>query len=92
VADSLDRVTTALGGPASTTLTSVFDDWEAVVGAQVAGHSRPLSLTRGVLVIGVDEPGWATQLTYLESDLLVRIGTALGAGEVTRIQVRVRPR
>lgn len=92
VADSLDRVTAGLGGPAGKTLASVFEDWEALVGTQVAAHSRPLSLTRGVLVIGVDEPGWATQLAYLESDLLARIGTVLGSGEVTRVQVRVRPR
>lgn len=92
VAESLDRVTQGLGGPTTGALTSLFDDWGALVGAQVAAHSRPLSLVRGVLSIAVDEPGWATQLTYLEADLLTRIGAALGAGQVTAIRVRVRPR
>jgi predicted nucleic acid-binding Zn ribbon protein len=89
--ESLDQVTRALGGPDASTLASVFDDWHQLVGAQVGAHSRPLSLVRGVLVIAVDEPGWATQLTYLESELLSRINSVLGEGRVTQIQVRVRP-
>jgi hypothetical protein len=45
-----------------------------------------------VLVIAVDEPGWATQLRYLESDLLGRLAGALGEGVVERVEVRVRAR
>ena len=90
--ESLDRVTQGLGGPDRGTLAAVFDDWDQLIGAQVAAHARPLSLVRGVLTIGVDEPGWATQLTYLESNLLSRISAVLGEGRVTRIHVRVRPR
>jgi predicted nucleic acid-binding Zn ribbon protein len=73
-------------------LASLFDGWEDLVGAQIAAHARPLSLVRGVLSISVDEPAWATQLSYLESELLARIAEGLGEGQVTRIQVRVRPR
>lgn len=91
VSESLDRVTRSLGGPAGATLASLFDDWDMLVGAQIGAHTRPLSLVRGVLSISVDEPGWAAQLTYLESDLLARIAAGLGDGQVSRIQVRVRP-
>ncbi|MDQ6927629.1 MAG: DUF721 domain-containing protein [Actinomycetota bacterium] len=91
MAESLDRLTQGLGGPPSSNLSSLFDRWTDLVGAQVAAHTRPLSLVRGVLSIAVDEPGWATQLTYLENDLVARISTVLGTGQVTRIQVRVRP-
>ncbi len=92
VGESLDRVTQGLGGPAGTTLATLFDDWDDLVGTQIASHARPLSLVGGVLSIAVDEPGWATQLTYLESELLARIATGLGGDHVSRIQVRVRPR
>ena len=57
----------------------------------VAQHSRPRSLRDQVLVVAVDEPAWATQLRWLEADLLARLEAVLGAGQVSRIEVRVLP-
>jgi hypothetical protein len=45
-----------------------------------------------VLVVGVDEPIWHTQLTYLQADLIDRLNSVAGAGAVTRVEVRVRAR
>jgi predicted nucleic acid-binding Zn ribbon protein len=45
-----------------------------------------------VLVVGVDDPAWATQLRFLESELLERLAAEFGPGEVTSIEVRVRRR
>ena len=42
-------------------------------------------------MVGVREPIWRTQLTYLEGDLLRRLGEVVGVGIVDRIEVRVRP-
>jgi predicted nucleic acid-binding Zn ribbon protein len=89
--ESLDRVTHTLGAANSDALAGLFGRWTEIVGPQLATHARPLSLTRGVLVVGVDEPGWATQLRYLEADLLGRLGKALGEGVVERVEVRLRP-
>ena len=87
---SLDRVARRLGGPDSSALTGVFARWAEVVGDQVAAHCRPLSLSRGVLVVAVSDPAWATQLTYLEGDLVARFRDALGEGVVQRVEVRQR--
>ena len=65
---------------------------EVLVGPVVADHSWPVSLARGVLVVGVDEPIWHTQLTYLQADILERLGSIAGAAAVTRVEVRVRAR
>jgi predicted nucleic acid-binding Zn ribbon protein len=89
VGASLDRVAASLGVPSATTLTTVFAAWADLVGASVAANSRPRSLQGGVLVVTVEQPGWATQLRWLEADLLVRLGEVLGSGEVTAIEVRV---
>lgn len=89
--DSLDRISRSLGGPSSTVLAAVFARWEDIVGAAVAAHSWPVSLARGTITIGVDEPGWATQLTYLEADLRRRLDDVAGAGAVRRVRVSVRP-
>jgi predicted nucleic acid-binding Zn ribbon protein len=86
---SLDRLAASLGAPAPGVLTAVFARWEGIVGPHVAGHARPLTLRDGVLVIGVDQPAWATELTHLKADLLRRIGEATGSPEVTEVRVRV---
>ena len=90
--DSLDRITRSLGGPPAGALATIFARWEAIVGPAVAAHAEPLSLVRGTLTIGVDQPGWATQLTYLEADLVRRIEEVAGAGAVGRVRVTVRPK
>jgi len=87
---SLDKVARGLGGPDATSLSGLFGRWAELVGPQLAAHARPLSLTSGVLVVAVTEPGWATQLTYLESELLGRFREALGDGVVDRVEVGLR--
>ncbi|MBV8304929.1 MAG: DUF721 domain-containing protein [Acidimicrobiia bacterium] len=87
---SLDRVARSLGGPDAGSLSGLFGRWADIVGPQLAAHARPLSLSSGVLVVGVTEPGWATQLVYLESELLGRFREALGEGVVDRVEVRVQ--
>lgn len=91
MADSLDRVAGSLGVARAGALSGLFGDWERLVGTEVAAHARPLSLRRQTLVVGVDHPGWATQLRYLETDLLRALEQTMGPGGITRIEVRVRP-
>ena len=71
-------------------LASVFGHWRDVVGEQVADHAHPLSLVDGTLAIGVEDPAWRTQLTFLEQELLARIASFLGPGQVRAVEVRVR--
>jgi len=87
---SLDRVARTLGGPDAGSLSGVFGQWADIVGPQLAAHARPLSLSSGVLIVAVTEPAWATELTYLNSELLRRFGEALGEGVVQRVEVRLR--
>ncbi len=90
--DSLDRISRTLGAPRAGALSALFGRWEEIVGPAVAAHSRPLSLQRGLLTVAVDQPAWATQLTYLEADLKRRIDEVAGPGVVERIRVTVRPK
>jgi predicted nucleic acid-binding Zn ribbon protein len=90
VGASLERLAAKLGAPKVAALGVVFSRWNDVVGESVAAHTRPLSLRDGRLVIGVDEPGWATQLNYLTADLLRRLEELIGPGVVTAVDVRVR--
>jgi len=88
---SLDRVVRRLGGPSADVASGVFGRWEELVGDAVAANSRPVALRGATLVIAVNDPAWATQLRFLESDLLARLQRELGPGAVDAIEVRVRP-
>lgn len=92
VGESLDGVTRSLGGPSAAALASVFGRWPAIVGPQLAARSRPLSLSRKVLTVAVDQPAWATQFKFFEADIRRRLDESLGPGVVERLAVRVRPR
>lgn len=92
VGASLDRVAASMGVPRAATLSGVFASWPDLVGATVAEHARPRSLRDGTLVVAVDDPAWATQLRWLEGDLVRRLADVLGPGQVDRIEVRVLPR
>ena len=82
----------SLRGTGARSLAGVFGRWDEAVGAQVAAHARPVSLIDGCLLVDVDHPTWATQLRFLESELLERLREVAGVDEVDRIELRVRPR
>ncbi len=92
LSSSLDAVVRSWRGGDGRTTASVFASWEAAVGEHLAQHARPLSLDEGCLVVEVHEPGWATQLRFLEADLLERLAGVVGPGRILRLEVRVRRR
>ncbi len=92
VAMSLDQLARRLGVPPASVIEKVFSRWSDVVGPAIAANARPLSLADGTLVVGAEDPAWASQLRYLASDLLARIEQVAGPGVVGCVEVRVRPR
>ncbi len=88
---SLDRLSRALGAPSAAALEIVFSQWTQIAGPAVAAHTRPLSLSGGVLAVAADDGAWGSELRYLSGRLLARLEQVAGAGVVTRVDVRVRP-
>jgi predicted nucleic acid-binding Zn ribbon protein len=89
--DALSDVARRLGLPDPATVETVARVWPGVVGDAIAGHSRPRSLRDGVLTIAVDSATWATQLRYLESDIVHRLAAHAVATPVTALRVVVDP-
>ena len=59
---------------------NIFTDWEKIVGAEIAQHSTPISLTEGRLTIQSSSTAWATQLNIMKDSLRQTISnTAPGA-------------
>lgn len=95
VGESLTAVVRALRPPersaspvSAAAIGGVFGRWDEVVGPAVARHVRPVKLDGDHLVVEVDDPAWATQLTFLEADLCRRLHDVTGA-VIERFEVRV---
>lgn len=87
--DSLAGWARRLGAPPPEVLTTVFARWEQIVGPAIAAHAWPLTLSRGVLKIGVDQPGWATQLRFLGAELVEKLTAAAGEAAIERVEIKV---
>ncbi len=92
IGSSLDKVARRLGTTSATALHGLFERWEELVGPGIAGHSKPVSLKRGHLLVEVDSNAWATQLRYMTTELVERCCAELGAGAVKQIDLRVARR
>jgi len=83
----ITRLVKVRGWQRSTAEARIFGTWEALVGADLAAHCRPVRLTDGELLVEAESTAWATQLRGLAGRLLARIGGEVGRDVVARIQV-----
>jgi hypothetical protein len=92
IADSLPAVTRNLGGAGGPAVVGLVKRWPADRANQLSAQCVPVTLRRGTLTIVAYEPAWGAQLGWLEADLRRRLDESVGAGVVTHIAVRIRPR
>ncbi|GGC64155.1 DUF721 domain-containing protein [Hoyosella rhizosphaerae] len=72
---------------------TVLGLWPSVVGDDIAEHAHPTGLEDGVLIVQAESTAWATQLRYMQSQILARIASSVGNGVVTKLRILgpVRP-
>ena len=87
--DSLAEVSADLGLPEPDALAFLIQEWESLVGPDVAPHCRLTSLRDGVLRVTVDTATRGTQLRYLEGELVERAASLVGDDVVRELRVRV---
>jgi predicted nucleic acid-binding Zn ribbon protein len=87
--DSLAEVSADLGLPEPDALALLIQEWESLVGPDVAPHCRLTSLRDGVLRVTVDTAPRGTQLRYLEGELVERAASLVGDDVVRELRVRV---
>lgn len=69
-------------GPA---LAAVLEDWEALVGPEIAARSQPVKLAAGCLTLACAGPD-ALELQHRAPALIARINQALGGAPVSRLK------
>ena len=63
--------------------------WPEVVGPQIASHTGRVFLRGGELVVSVDSPIWASELSAMSEMLKERLNSALGKEEVRSVRFSV---
>ncbi len=75
-------------GPPGDPLATIRAAWAEIVGADVARAAQPVALTGSALVVVTASGSWSHQLSFLERDILRRVGE-LGVGGIERLRFRV---
>jgi len=88
VRESLDRLLAGLRAPSSDVLEAVFGRWHEIVGADLAEHCRPVSVHGDLLTVTAEDPAWASELRWLESEVVARLAEVAGSGRISRLRVR----
>jgi predicted nucleic acid-binding Zn ribbon protein len=88
--DALADVSADLGLAEPDAFGTLVANWPDLVGDELAAHCHPQSVRDGILRVSVDSAPRATQLHYLESDVIDRASALVGAGVVRAVQVRVQ--
>ena len=75
--------------PSIDVLKAVFVQWSEIVGEDVAAHTRPSVIDGQTLIVAADDTTWASQLRWLENQLLERIEAVSGSDRINAVKVRV---
>ena len=92
VGDALAAVSAELGLADPGVVGALVDRWPEVVGSAIAENARLRAVRGSTLTIAVESGAWATELRYLESEVLARVATIVGDGVIDTVRVVVAPR
>ena len=85
----IERLLDGLGAPEIDTVATLVERWPEVVGPELASLVRAVAVRGSELVVRVEDPAWASQIAWLESQLLERIADLVGPGRITAVKARV---
>ena len=86
---ALDEVMTRLSGASVDATGVIFDRWADIVGAGLAGLSRPIKLHDDVLRVRADDATIGAELRFMERTIIDRVTEIAGSCPFTRVRVVV---
>lgn len=87
--DALEALMRHLGAPPVRIVTSLRTAWPDIVGPVLAANSRPAEVIDGELTVHCDDPAWASQIKWMETQIGQRCAQAFDGLRVDRIRVRI---
>jgi predicted nucleic acid-binding Zn ribbon protein len=91
IGESLGEVSRKLGMPDPETISSVFDYWLELVGADLGRYVHPEKIDGEALFVNADSPAWASHLRTIAPVLVERFRDQIGPDAPSRFVIRVRP-
>ena len=89
---TLERLMSGMGAPEIDATTTIVEAWPDIVGPELASRIVAVAVRGSDLVVRVEDPAWASQLGWLEQQLLTRVEALGGPGRITSVTARVVPR
>ena len=86
----LEQLLKDFGTPDIKVVTSVVDQWEEIVGPDLAKKVSAVAVSGSELIVRVEDPVWGSQISWLENQLLNKIESLIGAEKITSIRVRTK--
>ncbi len=90
---SMDEVGRRAGGAAHDDLPlsrlAISRAWRSAVGEKLSSETRPISLSRGSLVVEVSSAAWGRAMEPLKSEILSRLNDLVPGAGLTTIRLRV---
>ncbi len=90
----LEQLMAGLGAPEIDATSTIVKRWPEIVGPELAKGVVAVAVRGSELLVRVDDPAWASQIAWLEAQLLDRINGLVGPGRITSVKATVarRPR
>lgn len=66
---------------------TLFGMWPQIVGPDISAHAQPTTLRDNVLHVQAESTAWATQLRYVQAQILAKIAASIGDGVVTSLRI-----
>ncbi len=89
IADVLPGLLSRLRPPGEPGMREIWEQWERLVGEEIARNARPAAFKGSILLVHVSSPAWIHHLRFLKSDLLARLNAEPGRPRVTEIKFKV---
>lgn len=83
----LRRVLGDLGWNEGVSAGRVLEEWDEIVGPQIAQHVRPVSLDAGVLVVSASSSAWASQMRLISAQMITTIEEHVGVHVISELRV-----
>ena len=90
VGDVVSALLKNLGVDKNSVQARVACSWEAIVGKEVAAHTRPAEIRRGVLLVHVDSSPWFNELNRNHrAQVIVRLRETIGENDIRDIKFKI---
>jgi predicted nucleic acid-binding Zn ribbon protein len=77
------------GWDAEDPASAAFLRWQRIAGDEIAAHSHPIELEKGVLIVEADHPGWIQTIGLRKTELLAALKMAAPEAGIADIRVRL---